>query len=135
MSDFAEVRHLLHVFLLEIAFEAGKTDVIRNGMTADELKDFLEDNPDELPPELMKQFRLSHKDFKAFLTGVLGQWKPMLADPTGQGQKSILGKMIQGAADVDSDMASLLIYILNHPANKAVLFCALLAVLLDTPVN
>ncbi len=41
--EFAEVRHLLHTFLLEMAFEAGKMDVIRNGMTADELRDFLED--------------------------------------------------------------------------------------------
>ena len=133
--DFAEVRHLLHTFLLEMAFEAGRIDVIRNGMTPEELKDFLEDNPKELPAELMKQFRLPHKEFQAFLAGVLGQWKPMLSDPTGQGQKAILNKMIAGAADTDAELASLLIFILNHPSRKDILFCALLAVLIDTPVN
>ncbi len=135
MANFAEVRHLLHIFLMEAAFDAGKTDVLRNSLTPDELRDFLEDNPGHLPEEIMKQYRLSDKEFKAFLVGVLGQWAPMLADPTGQGQKAILNKMIQGASETDADMTSLLIFILNHPDRKYILFCALLAVLIETPVN
>jgi len=133
--DFAEVRHLLHVFLLEMAFEAGVSDVYRANMSPDELRDFLNDNPNVLPAELRKQYNLPDKEFRAFLVGVLGSWKSMLSDPSGQGQKAVLNKMIKGAADTDSELVSLLIFILNHPDNKALLFCALLAVLIDTPVN
>lgn len=135
MQDFGEVRHLLHVFLLKTAFEAGATDVLRANMTPDELRDFLTDNHDVLPKELRKQYFLSDKDFKAFLVGVLGQWKPMLSDPHGQGQKAVVRKMIEGAADTDPELVSLLIFMLNHPEPRAVLFCALLAVLMDTPIN
>lgn len=135
MVKFAEVRHLLHIFLMEMAFEAGKTDVLRNNLTPDELKDFLEDNPGHLPKEIMQQYRMSDKDFKGFLVDVLGQWAPMLADPQGQGQKAVMSKMIAGASDTDADMTSLLIYILDHPDRKYILFCALLAVLIETPLN